>query len=363
MSLERDLKEAFERHEDDARVRGDAWSGVERGVRRAHSHRVAFIGALGVVLIVAAAIAVPKLGADRDRSFAGDGSGSPSPAVDSTAGWARWHNALLHVQARYPKDWKTGAFEGSYEFEPAGFPSLAQGGPETFAVELTLRDGAYDDPPTLATGKPGDAGSTDLEINGRAANRFEYIAPGGPHEVRYRIDWTGIAVPLGTDARPAPMAPTTLFVVIQASSDPLWNKWGAVAEDLVRTIAPYVVTAEHGTIAAGVARDERTDGLIQFLEARVDGYGAEEYMSANAKKNFADDAGLGLYASGSGSKAWVSYEIRSRADADASSSEFTVTLTCGGCDPAPGALETIGVDSGATTGNPEVIRFVSQAGA
>lgn len=61
MSLETEIREAFERHADDARPSGEAWAGVERRIERSHRRRTVAAGLAGIAAIAAIAVAAPRL--------------------------------------------------------------------------------------------------------------------------------------------------------------------------------------------------------------------------------------------------------------------------------------------------------------
>ncbi|MEX2555688.1 MAG: hypothetical protein WEB06_08650 [Actinomycetota bacterium] len=64
MSLEIEIREAFERHSADATPAGDMWTGIERRIRRSHRTRMILSGAGAAMAIAAIAFAVPRLVAD-----------------------------------------------------------------------------------------------------------------------------------------------------------------------------------------------------------------------------------------------------------------------------------------------------------
>src|SRR5690348_804146 len=82
MSLEDEVKDAFKKHEDDARAEGHSWDAVEKKVRRVHRQRLVYSSALSLVIIAAIAIIVVKSPrANQGRGFTGS---SPSPTASST---------------------------------------------------------------------------------------------------------------------------------------------------------------------------------------------------------------------------------------------------------------------------------------
>ena len=61
MSLETEIREAFERHANDARPAPEVWAGVERRIARSHRRRVIASGLVGVAAVIGLAFAVPRL--------------------------------------------------------------------------------------------------------------------------------------------------------------------------------------------------------------------------------------------------------------------------------------------------------------
>ncbi len=64
MSLETEIREAFERHSADAMPAGDTWTGIEGRIQRSHRTRMVFSGAGAAIAIAAIAFAAPRLVAD-----------------------------------------------------------------------------------------------------------------------------------------------------------------------------------------------------------------------------------------------------------------------------------------------------------
>src|SRR5438105_2443027 len=97
MSLDEDLKEAFTRHAEDVRPYAASWGTVERKVRRAHYRRATAVSVFAVALIVAAAVAIPKL-RSTPRGFTS--TGSPTPSSSTTETFAPAPTEELHIGAR-----------------------------------------------------------------------------------------------------------------------------------------------------------------------------------------------------------------------------------------------------------------------
>jgi len=335
MSLEDEVKEAFTRRADDARADGQSWNAVEKKVRRAHRQRFVFTSALSLVIIAAIAIVVLKgPGTNQSRGFSNTSptpteATTPSPSLGpSTTPTAQPHpsslpegfKARVGVQSGFavdiPKDWKGGWFEGYWDFEPAGLPSTAQGG-DTFALVITLEPGSY-------TKAGGGAGTTELTIGGRKA----YTWSTDPLHVVYSVDWPGCPKYV-TTCTSSPEG-ERLIMRLSGSTQRLWDSYEALGRQAALTVHVYDGTApEHGTVASGITNDEFTKALIRFLDARVEGIGADELMSSEAASQFSDTSGCpDLYQAKTSHRAWTGYDV-SRREETAAKATFTVGMTTG----------------------------------
>ncbi|HEX9712331.1 MAG TPA: hypothetical protein VGB52_07250 [Actinomycetota bacterium] len=342
MSLDHDIKQALMRHEDDVRTDPDAFAGVEQRVRRAHQRRLAATGTFVVMLLVAASAAVVALRGDRDQGFVGPGedeapapsaSPTPLPGPDSVTFWDSASGYALLM----PDPWRVTEFEGVIELLPPGEIGLSAG-EDTFAVEIQLRMGEhYMD---LVT-RPGDSSEEETELAGRPAYKVEYDGShrGTGRGVIYTVDWPSSFCSLAGCTN----EPNALMIHIVASTPDRWESYSAEAvtavEGLRATASPSDVPAgrvvtRRGVIDGSVAVDDRVQLLVLFLEARVHGGGAEEFLSPA----FGDPYEGDLYTSDG--EALLSYEVTASAEGDANSGEFTVLLEPGG------VTETIGIGAG-----------------
>jgi hypothetical protein len=292
MSLDNDIKDAFQRHEQDAHANDTAWAGIESKIRRAHHQRMAFASALSVAVIAAVAVLVPKLGSShQDKGNFTNPSRtptatSPEPTVTPTpqaaapipSGWQRRVGIQSGFQIAMPADWKGGWFEGTWDFEPKSLPSDAQGG-DTFVVLVTLEHGSYD-------ASPG-RGAKATEINGHRALVWQPRTT----ETDYRLEWNfcdGYAPTCSSN-----FETQTLRVTIRGSTSPLWSQYESTGRQIVETVDTYDgATPVHGTVAASIQEDDFSRALVRFLDARVEGIGADELLSQTAGNFYANRGGL-----------------------------------------------------------------------
>lgn len=331
MSLEREIKEAFERHAASQAPRSDQWDVIEARIARAHRRRLAMVSTVAMAIVAAASIAIPRFTRIATPNFLGPGDGAPttSPTPDPYVGWHTFINADYSV--RYPPDWTQSEWEGAIEFRPEGLPSLARGD-DTFAVAMSTSG-------ILAYPCENKPQQKDEVVH------CESVSPQGSHDY-----WET------RNLRPN----TTLVVHVLGSTDKLWTLHWPTGQLVVSSISDGTATP-HGQIAAGVSHDMLTRMLIKFLELRVEGTAAESLLSANAKQLYdAHEGGLSLYGNDlTPPQRWTGYIVTARADADANSSEFTVEMRFGD-GPGESLVETIGVGPGETwdgTAQPAVIRF------
>ncbi len=338
MSLERDIKETFAMHAGDVRENPDALAEVTTKVTRAHRRRVTLVGAAGIAMLAAAVIAVPKLVANERRGFA---TTDPTPSSTiTTTEFETFRNERDAYQTIVPRSWRAGGFEGSVEFIPPGQVGLTAGD-QTFAVEAMLLIGQRYDDDEVGDLSFQDTDRFALKSGGgdRKAVRAEKIEGEAAHTLVYRIDWTSEVCPHDE------CESATLRVVAFGSTAELWSQYRELGESVAHEVTvlqepalPGGVTTLHGTVEDAIPFDVATSALVRFMDARVEGGGAEEYMTAQAKRG-SDE---GLY--GEGDDGWQSYEVLQREGADASSFEYTVRLrTGGGTNGQTTVDETIGV--------------------
>lgn len=219
---------------DEPALRGAPLEYASRHRRR----RLVVAGAAAMVLVLAAVVVAAAV---RSREH-------PLPSTISTNGWKTWTDAAGNLRLRYPPDWvvrpRSAGLIRIAPHEHAGSatadnPPFAVGvravAPgyylgETTGVNLTrgrLPSGqAYvvyeEDPAALVP--PTDAA-------GPSRNPAEL-----PRHRIYTIDW-GRGCRMGADDRPS-CSPDIVMTGILAASTPLWDRYRAVAEAIVSTIAP-----------------------------------------------------------------------------------------------------------------------------
>lgn len=375
MSFDNDLKQAFERHSGDVSPTPGAWTGVDRRIRRSHRIRTALATAGGAAAIVAAAIVVPKIVSNPSRIENPIESPSPTPApvTDETA---VFRNERDGYWLQYPKDWRFGEFEAQIAFQPPGVPSIVEGG-STFAVELWVDQGDYDNPDRLGTYEGGTADVLDTTVAGRPAKVRQHDQRDGSkiaRSVTYTVDWTGVYCPPGAPC-PVP-GPSVLIVHIQAtpSEEPLWDRYSEAGLAMVDSIrlnnasslpSNTAVATRRGSVGANVEYDDTTAAVVKFMEARIEGGGAEPWLSSNAKQQYdMRENDLSLY-SPDERTSYLSYKLVARDQADANSWEFIVeistvtTSASGGPETRATFRETLGV--GPSGGVQAMIRFAVRA--
>jgi hypothetical protein len=315
MNLEDQIKETLMKHAADVRPDAGSWDGVETKVRRAHYARVAFVSTLTVALIAAAAIVLPRLGSETPKSsFTGttpsassevSPTTTPTPVGIDTSGWRPRVGTQADFQLLLPPDWKGGWFEGYWDFEPKGLPGLPGGG-DTFAIEVNLESGDYRN--------VAPKGAEATRIGERSALAW---SPSEGHS-SFAVQWTDC--PAGADCVSG--SERTLLVNMSGSTTALGQKYGAVGKEIVQTVRVYDGSAPaHGT-AVGIPDDPYRRTLITFLDARVEGIGAEDLMCCSAPDFYASD---GLY--GLGRDSVVSFTVHSVSEAaSAATSTYEVTL-------------------------------------
>jgi hypothetical protein len=274
MSLEDEVKQAFTKHEEDARADGQSWVSVEKKVARVHRQRVALVSTLTLALIAGLAIVIPRLGNDRDNGgFANptatptaSTAPSPEPSASSGAvpdGWQARAGVQSGFAVAIPPDWKGGWFEGYWDFEPKGYPSTSQDG-NTFALSISVQPGDYHD---AAAGQH----TTSLTIGDRDALSWS----AQPMHLQYAVDWQGC--PDYATECSSNFSTRTLIVNMFGSTAELWAKYQTIGEQVVSTIRPYDgSTPAHGTIDPAAKLDAYSNTLIRFLDARVEKIGADE---------------------------------------------------------------------------------------
>ena len=282
MSFESQLKETFMKHADDVRPDTQSWPVIEKRVVRRHRAGMFATAASVAALIAVTAIVTPRLVARKPSGFSKHGK--PQPAVTEPAPVQRGPIAV-HVgadqgfQISIPTGWRAGWWEGVYEYEPAGLPSLAKGG-DTFAVSVKLVAGPYD-----RSGISGAKDPTEMTtINDHLALASEYVGSDHTHDAVYQIQWASCLPP--SIECSSNFQNNTLVVIVRASTEALWTKYWPDAQNAVRSIDAYDGThpahLEPPTNTFGNS-DSLTALMTRFLDARVERVNAEAFMSPQAQ--------------------------------------------------------------------------------
>ena len=326
MSFESQLKETFMKHADDVRPDTQSWPVIEKRVVRRHRAGMFATAASVAALIAVTAIVTPRLVARKPSGFSKHGK--PQPTATEPTPVQRGPIAV-HVgadqgfQISIPTGWRAGWWEGVYEYEPAGLPSLAKGG-DTFAVSVKLVAGPYD-----RSGISGAKDPTEMTtINDHLALASEYVGSDHTHDAVYQIQWASCLPP--SIECSSNFQNNTLVVIVRASTEALWTKYWPDAQNAVRSIDAYDGThpahLEPPTNTFGNS-DSLTALMTRFLDARVERVNAEAFMSPQAQAAFANTKNcLDLYRSRMTHKPWTSYQSVNRIDLGSGRAKFLVMM-------------------------------------
>ena len=276
--------------------------------RRGSRARISIFAVLAILIVAASATVIPRVvGASSNKkprpnlttpltkpstqpSTRASHPPTTAPAVDTT-GWVPRVSVMDGFWLRIPKTWKGGWFEGTWDFEPKGLPSLAEDG-STFALGLSIVTGEYNKiAPSSAIEFWTDAGPV----------RAWMVSP--RHET-YAIAWTACPGYVGDCSSPE----RTLIVQMTGSTNALWSKYVTVGRAVVRTIMAYDGSnplfgrAPDYEGGADFPNDPVDTALVRFLDARVEGIGADELYCCDATALYAKD-GL-YYLNGSPATSW-----------------------------------------------------------
>jgi YVTN family beta-propeller protein len=240
MSLETEIREAFERHATDARPRTETWSEIGRRIER--GHRMRTIGAaLGAAAAIATAVLVfPRI----------DEATVPVVPIETT-GWQIFRSDLDGYSLLHPTDWEIQPERSArmVTMVPASVLSIKDGS-IPFLVSVTLNSGNY-----AEFERPQDSIVKRVTIGDRAAFRVESEFEAGnltTKLVQYRIDWTNVRCPEGPPCS-ASAEGMTLRVEISAHDRDFWPVYGPAAERMVGTIRPARANiAEQPRVAARI---------------------------------------------------------------------------------------------------------------
>ena len=262
-------------------------------------------------------------------------SATPTSAPPIPTGWHRRAGVQSAFQLAIPNDWKGGWFEGTWDFEPKGEPSTAEGG-SLFAVTVTVQSGGYEQP---ANGKH----ATQTTVNGAHALTWAT----GQQDLWYSVEWAfcpGYASECSSNRQTH-----TLVAHMFASTRALWERYFKTGKTIVSTIAPYDgSTPAHGTVSAKVGSDTFTKALVRFMDARVEGIGADELMTQHGA---ADYENIGLYSTGIPSRPYVSFALTEATQRRAGSRDFSVNMFI---DPNEWSTESVTLKPSSAGGAPAI---------
>jgi hypothetical protein len=206
---------------------------MRRGRRRRALSRPVLAGTVALVVVLAAVVALAAVRGRADRPpFGPAPTTSPTTAPTSTIvsadGWKAYTDAAQNLRLRYPPDWvvRRRNQEGMVTLAPPEQARRMLATSPPLAVTAIAGGGYY-------LGEAPEPGATWGRLPGGQA----YLRYGGtdparrPRDVTYSIDW-------GRDCKgvePNRCGPHSVLVAIFAGSDALWDRYGAVAEAIVRS--------------------------------------------------------------------------------------------------------------------------------
>jgi hypothetical protein len=218
---------------------------LEAALRR--RARPVLVGAVALLLVLAAVVALVAVRGRTDRPPVGP---APTSTIVSGDRWKTYTDAAHNLRLRYPPDWvvRRRNQEATVTLAPPeqARRMLARWPP--FAVTVSAGGGYYvgEAPePGMTWGRlPG--GQAYLRFQSDPAQMVE--VPGmpkpapnvadRPRTTHYSIDW-------GRDCKgvkPDRCGPHGVFVTIHAGNAALWDRYGAVAEAIVRSAKPVTST-------------------------------------------------------------------------------------------------------------------------
>jgi hypothetical protein len=224
---------------------------LERTLRR-HGRRPALVGAVALVLVLAAVVglvAVRGRGGTRPVAPAPTTQPPPTTAV-STAGWKTYTDAAHNLRLRYPPDWvarKRNA-EGTVTLAPPEHARKALASWPPFAVTVTAGGSYYlgevPEPGVVRGRLPGGQAYLYFQSDPATLVRWPGAPPvpanvaDGRRSATWSIDW-------GRDCKgihPYRCGPHGVSATVYAGSTPLWDRYRAVAEAIVRSARPVSAT-------------------------------------------------------------------------------------------------------------------------
>jgi hypothetical protein len=209
---------------------------------RRRRRRPMLAGAVALILVLASAVGLAAIrgrGGPRPVTPApttATPSTTPTPTTAaSTTGWKTFTDADHNLRLRYPPDWvaRPRNQEGMVSLAPPEHARRALGASPPIAVTVIAGGGYY-------LGEAPEPGATWGRLPGGQA----YLRYGGtdparrPRDVSYSVDW-------GRDCKgvePYRCGPHSVLFSIFAGNTALWDRYGAVAEAIVRSAKPVTPT-------------------------------------------------------------------------------------------------------------------------
>jgi hypothetical protein len=225
---------------------------MRRGRRRRTLSGPVVAGTVALAVVLAAVVALAAV-RGQDRASVGPTptttpttapptatTTAPTSTSVATDRWKTYTDAAHNLRLRYPPDWvvRRRHQEGMVTLAPPEHARRALATSPPLAVTAIAGGGYY-------LGEAPEPGATWGRLPGGQA----YLRYGGtdpdrrPRDVSYSIDW-------GRDCKgvePYRCGPHSVLLAIFAGSDALWDRYGAVAETIVRTAKPVTPTRpSHG---------------------------------------------------------------------------------------------------------------------
>jgi hypothetical protein len=202
----------------------------ERAVRRGR-RRPLLIAVITTALLLAAAVAVTGVWALGSKPAPLPVAPPAGPAAPP--GWKTFHSAPYNLRFRYPPDWVVQG-HGGFVVAPRRYSSPDRSNPTVgpFGIGVGLGGQYY-----LFVVQNGARVTQGRLPDGRAFLRST-LADAGRRDVVYMIDWGQFCLAPRSDC-----GAKSMTAAIQATSKALLDRYGQVAEQVVRTFQPARPTA------------------------------------------------------------------------------------------------------------------------
>ena len=224
---------------------------VRRGRRRYALSGPVLAGAVALVLVLAAVVALAAVRGRTDRPpVAPAPTTAPTSTIVSADRWKTYTDAAHNLRFRYPPDWvvRRRHQEGMVTLAPPEQARRMLAYPPTFAVTLGAGGGYYIGEATepgmtrgrLPGGQPYLRWESEVDPSTRPGVTASTTssAAGRARVVGYSIDW-------GRDCKgvkPYRCGPHGVNVTIHANDAALWNRYIAAAEGIVHSARPVSPT-------------------------------------------------------------------------------------------------------------------------